>query len=123
MFDENEAQQTEAESCPPHPDDIKRARAAVADENEMQAISDFFRLFSDSTRIKILTALGTGSMCVCDISEALGMTQSAVSHQLRVLRGGDLVRARRDGKSVVYSLSDDHIETVIRAATEHIREG
>lgn len=95
----------------------------MADENEMQAISDFFRLFSDSTRIKILTALGTGSMCVCDISEALGMTQSAVSHQLRVLRGGDLVRARRDGKSVVYSLSDDHIETVIRAATEHIREG
>ncbi len=111
------------EGCPPHPLSIEKARAAIENEGEMQAISDFFRLFSDSTRIRILLALGTGEMCVCDISEALGMTQSAISHQLRVLRSGNLVRSRRDGKSIFYSLSDDHVRTVVRTATEHIREG
>jgi ArsR family transcriptional regulator len=118
----DEESQFAHEGCPPHPLSIEKAKAAVENEDEMQAISDFFRLFSDSTRIRILLALGTGEMCVCDISEALGMTQSAISHQLRVLRGGNLVRSRRDGKSVFYSLSDDHVRTVVRTATEHIRE-
>ncbi len=114
--------QTVNDVCPPHPLSIDKAKSAIENEDEMQAISDFFRLFSDSTRIRILLALGTGEMCVCDISEALGMTQSAISHQLRVLRSGDLVRPRREGKSVFYSLSDDHVRTVVKMATEHIRE-
>ncbi len=108
--------------CPKHPDAIKKTKIAVEDDIEIYSVSDFFKLFGDSTRIKILIALETGEMCVCDISEALNMTPSAVSHQLRVLRGGNLVKSRREGKSVFYSLSDDHVKIVIDAALEHIRE-
>lgn len=112
----------QASGCPRHPGSIRRAKAAVEDEIEIYSVSDFFKLFGDSTRIKILMALGTGEMCVCDIGETLNMTPSAVSHQLRVLKGGDLVRSRRDGKSIFYSLSDEHVKIMIDAALEHIRE-
>lgn len=92
----------------------------VADE--IDGLSDFFKIFSDPTRVKILLALDTGEMCVCDISEALSMSMSATSHQLRMLRNANLVTYRKEGKNAVYSLCDDHVRTVLEMALEHIRE-
>ncbi len=85
-------------------------------------LTDFFRVFSDRTRVKILLALDTGEMCVCDISAALDMSMSAVSHQLRTLRDAHLVAYRREGRTVFYSLCDDHVRYVLEMALEHVRE-
>ena len=79
-------------------------------------------MFGDSTRIKILYALFEAELCVCDISKLLGLTQSAVSHQLRVLKGSRLVKFRRDGKTVFYSLADDHVRKIIAQGMEHVNE-
>ena len=105
-----------------HEDILSRVNEAMPDDEILYDLAELFKIFGDSTRIKILYVLLESEMCVCDIAQLLGMTQSAISHQLRVLRGGNLVRSRRDGKSVFYSLSDDHVRTVVRTATEHIRE-
>lgn len=85
-------------------------------------LAEFFSVMGDSTRIKILYLLFEGEMCVCDISEKLSMSMSAISHQLRVLKNARLVKYRKCGKSVLYSLDDDHIKTIINMGVEHIEE-
>ena len=86
----------------------------------VEGLADFFSIFGDSTRVRILLALDTGEMCVCDISETLGMSMSATSHQLRMLREAHLVSSRREGKNIFYSLCDDHVRVVLETAVEHL---
>ncbi len=83
-------------------------------------LADFFKIFGDSTRIKILYALFQSEMCVNDLVNALGMTQSAISHQLRLLRQNDIVKFRKDGQSTIYSLDDDHVAVLLDKGIEHI---
>ena len=87
-----------------------------------RCFSDLFKIFSDSTRIRILDILIKGELCVQDIADSLEMNQSAISHQLRVLKQAHLVKSRRDGKTIYYSLADDHIENILRLGMEHICE-
>ena len=91
-------------------------------EEELLDLAEFFKVFGDSTRIKILYVLSQSEMCVCDIATLLQMGQSAISHQLRVLKQMRLVKFRRDGKTVFYSLSDGHIQTILAQGMEHINE-
>lgn len=92
------------------------------DEEIMYDLADLFKVFSDSTRIKILCTLFDRDLCVSEIVEKIGVSQTAVSHQLRVLKQNHLVKYRRDGKSMIYSLSDDHVKTIINCAVQHIEE-
>ena len=94
----------------------------MPEEEKLYELADFFKVFGDSTRIKILYTLFKENMCVCDIAELLSMTQSAISHQLRVLKQAKLVKSRRDGKQVIYSLDDQHISAIISLGMEHIEE-
>ena len=105
-----------------HEDIVAKVNEKMPDEETLYDLSDFFKVFGDSTRIKILYVLLCSEMCVCDIAQILGMTQSAISHQLRMLRQMDLVRTRRDGKTVYYSLSDGHIFNILSQGMEHIEE-
>ena len=91
-------------------------------EEEMQDLAEFFKVFGDATRLKILYVLKHSEMCVLDIAHMLGMTQSAISHQLRVLKQMDLVKNRRDGKTIFYSLADSHIVTILSQGLDHIEE-
>ena len=91
-------------------------------EDNLFDLAELFKIFGDSSRIRILFALFEGEMNVSDISESLGMSQSAVSHQLRILKGAKLVAARRDGKNMFYSLADSHVRTIIDQGLEHITE-
>lgn len=91
-------------------------------EDDLYTLADLFKVFGDSTRIKILFVLFESELCVCDLSEKLNMTQSAVSHQLKVLKQNRLVKSRRDGKSIIYSLADDHVVSIIAQGLEHIEE-
>lgn len=91
-------------------------------EEEMQDLAEFFKVFGDPTRLKILYVLKCSEMCVLDIANLLGMTQSAISHQLRVLKHMDLVKNRRDGKTIFYSLADSHIVTILSQGLDHIEE-
>ncbi len=91
-------------------------------DDKLIDLAEFFRLFGDSTRIKIIYALSKSEVCVCDLAEALGMSPSAISHQLRLLKAGKLVKNRREGKSVFYSLADDHVKTIVNQGMEHIAE-
>ena len=94
----------------------------LLDEDELIEMAELFKMFGDSTRIKILSVLFDGEKCVQEISEATGASQSAVSHQLRLLKQARLVRARRQGKQVCYSLSDEHVKTILGMAKEHLEE-
>lgn len=105
-----------------HEEIIKKVKDEMIDEETLQDISDLFKVFSDSTRIKIIFALFKSEMCVCDIATLLQMNQSAISHQLRVLKQARLVKYRKEGKSVYYSLDDNHIEEIFHMALEHINE-
>ena len=91
-------------------------------ENTLKDLADFYKVFGDVTRIRILYVLLRHEMCVCHLAEVLGMTQSAISHQLRILKQMKLVKNRRDGKIIYYSLADDHIQTIINQGMEHIAE-
>ena len=91
-------------------------------EELLQDLGDLFKVFGDTTRIRIMYALYEGEMCVCAISELLNMTQSAISHQLKTLKDANLVSARRDGKEIYYSLSDEHVKSIIAEGFEHITE-
>lgn len=91
-------------------------------EESLFDVAELFKIFGDSTRIRILFALREGEVCVCDLAQALSMTQSAVSHQLRILKQSKLVKNRREGKSIFYSLADDHVMTIIAQGLEHINE-
>lgn len=94
----------------------------LPEEELLYDLGDFFKILGDSTRIKILSALFLSEMCVCDIAALLGMTQSAISHQLRVLKQGRLVKHRKEGKVVYYSLDDDHIKHIVDQGLTHISE-
>ena len=91
-------------------------------EEELYDLAELFKVFGDTTRIRILYELFGGELCVTDIADHLSMTQSAISHQLRVLKASRLVRARRDGKTVYYSLDDDHVRSIIEKGVEHVLE-
>ena len=105
-----------------HEDVIKAVRKQMPDSVNLYELAEFFRIFGDSTRIGILWALTSAEMCVCDISSLLSMTQSAVSHQLRILKQARLVKNRRDGKVVYYSLNDEHIRAILDDGMEHVGE-
>ena len=122
---EKELEQERAMQCAcehEHPETVREVRAAMPDENVTADLSDFFKVFGDCTRIRILCVLLYGEMCVCDIAQALSMTQSAISHQLRVLKQAALVKSRREGKTVYYALSDHHIISILNQGLEHIEE-
>ena len=105
-----------------HAGAIEKAKREMPDQDVLFDIAELFKVFGDSTRINILTALFESEMCVCDIGETLGMTKSAISHQLRILRQNKLVKARKAGKEVFYSLADEHVVKIIEMAIEHIEE-
>ncbi|HIX58350.1 MAG TPA: metalloregulator ArsR/SmtB family transcription factor [Candidatus Blautia gallistercoris] len=94
----------------------------IPDPQTLQNLADLFKVFGDPTRIRILYALSAQELCVCDIAEILQMTQSAISHQLRVLKQMHLVKFRREGKTVFYSLADDHVYTILNQGIEHVKE-
>ncbi len=100
----------------------KRAMENMPDEETVYELSDLFKVLSDSTRLRILWAMENGEMCVCCISEVLDMSVSAVSHQLKTLRKAHLVKARREGKNIYYSLDDDHVKILLDIGLEHMRE-
>ena len=105
-----------------HEDRIKKANEKMPDEDELYDIAELFKVFGDSTRIKILFVLLKNSMAVNTIAEALNMTQSAVSHQLRILKTNGLVKYERNGKSLIYSLADDHVTSILNQGLDHIGE-
>ena len=103
-------------------DRIKKVNEKMPDEDELYDIAELFKVFGDSTRIRILYVLFESELCVCDLAETLHMNQSAVSHQLKILKQAKLVSGRREGKSVFYSLADDHVRAIIDQGREHIEE-
>lgn len=103
-------------------DAVAQVLAALPDDETLYDLSELFRVFGDSTRIKILYVLFESELCVCDIARLLNLTQSAVSHQLRILKASNLVRFRREGKTVFYSLDDDHVRSVLALGMEHVLE-
>lgn len=94
----------------------------IPDETVLSDTAELLKVFGDPTRIRIIFVLGQSEMCVCDIANLLGMTQSAISHQLRVLKQARLVKARRSGKTIFYSLCDDHVQKILNCAIEHVKE-
>lgn len=105
-----------------HEETVRRVNEIMPGEEELFDLSELFKIFGDSTRIRILYVLFESDMCVCGIAELLGMTQSAISHQLAVLKKAKLVRYRREGKTIFYSLADDHVRTILDQGMEHITE-
>lgn len=101
---------------------VEKVIDAMPDEDILFDLAELFKIFGDSTRIKILYALHDEELCVGDIAEVLGMNQSAISHQLRVLKQAQLVKFRRDGKTIYYSLADSHVRTIISQGMEHVGE-
>ncbi len=106
-----------------HLDALDRVREKMPDEDTLLNVAELFKVFGDSTRTRILSALNIEELCVCDISALLNMSMSAVSHQLRILRQTKVVKSRRQGKEIVYSLDDEHIAQLYRMALEHLNEG
>lgn len=105
-----------------HEDIVNRVKERMPDEEKLYDLADLFKVFGDTTRVKILYALSESEMCVCDIAALLDMTQSAISHQLRVLKQAKLVKFRKDGKIVYYSLDDEHIKHIFDQGLIHISE-
>ena len=105
-----------------HPEHIKLAKLHELDDTTSLRLAEIFKVLGDPTRIKLLALLSASEMCVCDIADALGMKQSAISHQLRVLKQMDLVKSRREGKTIFYSLADGHITTILSQGLDHIQE-
>lgn len=111
-----------ADEIDEHGATVERVKAAMPDEDLLVDIAELFKVFGDSTRTKMLAALFESEMCVCCISSVLGMSVSAVSHQLRILRQSKLVKTRRVGKEIYYSLDDEHIGEIFKTALEHVKE-
>ena len=105
-----------------HEELLKIVHAKMPEEDKLYDMAELFKVFGDSTRIRILYVLFEAEVCVCDLAQALHMTQSAISHQLKILKQARLVKSRREGKSVFYSLSDSHVRTIIAQGLEHIEE-
>lgn len=115
-------EQLTADTESSNPDIVKAVAEKLPDEELLYDVAELFKVFGDSTRVRIICALFESEMCVCDIAGVLNMTQSAISHQLRVLKQARLVKYRREGKTVFYSLADKHIQTIFDQAFEHIME-
>lgn len=125
MADLNKILEAEVETCGflhVHQEAVNKVRSMLPDEDTLTRLSDLFKVFGDGTRIRILYALFEQEVCVCDLAQLLGMTQSAVSHQLRVLKQARLIRSRREGKTIFYALADEHVRTLLSNGTEHISE-
>ncbi len=105
-----------------HTGAVERVRASLPPDEQLYDLAELFKIFGDSTRVKILYALLESELCVCDIAKLMEVTQSAVSHQLRVLKNSKLVKFRREGKTVYYSLADDHVIHVLAQGMEHVCE-
>lgn len=105
-----------------HTDLVDRVRQKMVSLDQLFELAELFKALGDSTRIRLLCALRHSELCVCDLVEIIGMTQSAVSHQLRVLRSNKIVKFRKEGKNVFYSLDDDHIRKLIEIGLEHVNE-
>lgn len=101
---------------------LKKITDATPPDEELDSVADFFKMFGDITRLKIMLALQQSELCVMDIAESLSMTQSAISHQLKMLRQAKLVGARREGRNIIYSLADEHVSTIISQGWDHINE-
>lgn len=102
---------------------LDHLREQLPQDEVLYDLAELFKLFGDSTRVRILYALSEEELCVCDLSELIGVSQSAVSHQLRILKAGKLVKFRREGKTVFYSLDDSHVARILNQGMEHIQEG
>ena len=105
-----------------HSDIIENIHNLMPDDDKLYDLAELFKVFGDSTRIRILVALFESEMCVCDIAATLNMTQSAISHQLKILKASKLVKVRRDGKQMFYSLDDDHVKSILELGMEHVNE-
>ena len=105
-----------------HEETVKNVTDQMPQDEILYDLAELFKVFGDSTRVKILYALFEAELCVCDIAQLLGLTQTAVSHQLRVLKNAKLVQFRREGKTVFYSLADDHVRRIIGQGMEHVEE-
>ncbi len=105
-----------------HQETVEKVQNSMPAEEDLYDLAELFKVFGDSTRIKILYALLEAELCVCDISQLLGVSQTAVSHQLRVLKNSSLVKYRREGKNIFYSLADDHVRSVLGQGMDHIKE-
>lgn len=105
-----------------HTKTVELVKKELPPEEELNKLAELYKVFGDATRVKILYALFEAEMCVCGIAELLCMTVSAISHQLRVLKQAHLVKFRREGKTLYYSLADDHVRTILGEGTEHINE-
>lgn len=108
--------------CEVHENLLQIVNETIPEENELYDLAELFKVFGDTTRVKILYALFEAELCVCDMAELLGLTQTAVSHQLRVLKNNKLVKFRREGKNIYYSLSDDHVRRILDQGMEHVNE-
>ena len=123
MTGKTECLETECcETVEVHQELLEVVKKTMPDETELYDLAELFKVFGDSTRIRILFVLSSAEVCVCDLAAALGMTQSAISHQLRILRQSKLVKSRKEGKTVFYSLADGHVRTIIAQGMEHIEE-
>ena len=120
MFDPNGVERCD-EHCT-HAAIIQQVEPDMPEEEKLYDLAELFKIFGDSTRIRILYVLFEAEMCVCDIAQLLGMTQSAISHQLRALKNARLVKSRREGKTVFYALADDHVKTIVDQGLEHVSE-
>jgi len=119
----DEEQLIDSCDCPViHEEVVHAVRDRMPEDDVLMDLADAFKLFSDSTRVKILYALIQAEMCVCDIASLLGMTKSSVSHQLRILRQSNLVKYRKDGRVTYYSIADAHVERIINQCMEHVSE-
>ena len=105
-----------------HEELAEQVRRELPETEQLMQLAELFKVFGDGTRVRILYVLLTAEVCVCDIAKLLGMTQSAVSHQLRTLKQACLIKSRRDGKTIFYSLADDHVATLLRQGMEHVCE-
>jgi ArsR family transcriptional regulator len=110
------------DGCEVHEEIVNNVRDILPAEEMLYDLAELFKVFGDSTRIKILYVLLESEMCVCDIAELLNMTQSAISHQLRVLKQSSLVKFRREGKAIFYSLADNHVVTILNQGMDHVGE-
>ena len=103
-----------------HEEAVAAVRKQMPDEDDLYDLAELYKVFGDSTRIKILYVLFAAELCVYDVAQLLGMTQSAVSHQLRILKNNKLVKFRREGKTVFYALDDDHVRSILKLGMEHL---
>lgn len=119
---DNEEKIPQCEFHHAHCETVKKISEIMPDEDSLFDLAELYKIFGDSTRIKILYALFESELCVCDIATLIGASMSAVSHQLRILKQARLVQYRRDGKTVFYSLADDHVRSILGQGMDHINE-